>query len=162
MPTPKGSSKKISAGLLMCRRGPAGWQFLVAHPGGPFFARKDEGAWSIPKGLIDPGEDPLVAARREFEEETGFSAQSERYLPLGQVAQAGGKVVHAWAFEGDCDPSQLRSNTFSLIWPPRSGTLREVPEIDRVAFCDAAQARFKLNPAQAAFIERAIAVLPPS
>jgi predicted NUDIX family NTP pyrophosphohydrolase len=144
----------------MCRRSSAsGWEFLLAHPGGPFFARKDEGAWSIPKGLPEGAEDLLEAARREFEEETGFSAQSARYLSLGHVVQAGGKLVHAWAFEGDCDPAQLKSNTFSMMWPPRSGVMREVPEIDRVGFFEPATARAKLNPAQAAFIDRALAVL---
>lgn len=158
MPAPKGSSK-ISAGLLMYRRCEAGWEFLLAHPGGPFFARKDDGAWSIPKGLVDPGEDLLSAARREFVEETSFSAAGERYLALGHIVQAGRKVVHAWAFEGDCEPTQLRSNTFSLEWPPRSGVHREVPEIDRVAFFGPDLARAKLNPAQAAFIDRALSLL---
>ncbi len=152
-------SKKVSAGLLMARRCPGGWEFLLAHPGGPFFARKDAGAWSIPKGLLEGSEDLLTAARREFEEETGFSAKAGRYWPLGHVTQAGGKVVHAFAFEGDCDPSQLRSNTFSLMWPPRSGIMREVPEIDRVAFFDPEAARSKINPAQVVFIDRALGQL---
>jgi len=158
MPTPKGNSK-VSAGLLMVRRGVAGWEFLLAHPGGPFFARKDEGSWSIPKGLPENGEDLLAAAKREFVEETGFACERERYLPLGSVTQAGGKVVHAWAFEGDCEPAELKSNSFTREWPPRSGRTREFPEIDRVAFFDAATARSKLNPSQGAFIERALALL---
>jgi predicted NUDIX family NTP pyrophosphohydrolase len=159
MPRAQGGSKKISAGLLMVRRGASGWEFLLAHPGGPFFARKDEGAWSIPKGLLEGEEDLLAAARREFEEETGFKATSDRYLPLGHVVQAGGKVVHAFAFEGNCEPSELKSNTFPLMWPPRSGVMREVPEIDRVDFFEAGVARSKLNPAQVAFIDRALALL---
>ena len=152
-------SSKVSAGLLLCRRAQHGWEFLLAHPGGPFFARKDEGAWSIPKGLVDPGEDLLAAAQREFREETGFDPGAPRYLPPGQVVQKGGKLVHAWAFEGDCDPAALRSNTFALEWPPRSGRTREVPEIDRVAFFDPEQARRKLLPAQAELIDRALSLL---
>jgi predicted NUDIX family NTP pyrophosphohydrolase len=152
-------TSKVSAGLLLCRRASAGWEFLLAHPGGPFFARKDEGAWSIPKGLVDPEEDLLAAAQREFREETGFDPHAERYVALGHVVQKGGKVVHAWAFEGDCDPAALRSNTFALEWPPRSGQRREVPEIDRAEFFGAAEAKRKLLAAQAELIERALVLL---
>jgi predicted NUDIX family NTP pyrophosphohydrolase len=134
---------------------------LLVHPGGPFFARKDEGAWSLPKGLVDESEPLLSAACREFEEETGFSARSEHYLELGQVRQAGGKVVHAFAFEGNCEPEHLKSNTFSLEWPPRSGKVREVPEVDRAAFFGAAEAKLKLIPAQSVFIERVLTLLAP-
>jgi predicted NUDIX family NTP pyrophosphohydrolase len=153
------ATSKVSAGLLLCRRAGDSWEFLLAHPGGPFFARKDEGAWSIPKGLVDPGEDLLAAAQREFREETGFDPSAPRYLALGHIVQKGGKLVHAWAFEGDCDPAALRSNTFALEWPPRSGRTREVPEVDRVEFFSAAPAMRKLLPAQAELIDRALALL---
>lgn len=152
-------SSKVSAGLLLYRRAGASWEFLLAHPGGPFFARKDEGAWSIPKGLVDPDEDLLAAAQREFREETGFEPAAAGYLPLGEVRQKGGKLVHAWAFEGDCDPAALRSNSFTLEWPPRSGRTREVPEVDRVGFFDPAAAKRKLLAAQAELIDRALALL---
>ncbi|MFT3922707.1 MAG: NUDIX domain-containing protein [Myxococcales bacterium] len=158
MPKAKGASK-TSAGLLMVRRCGVSWEFLLAHPGGPFFARKDDGAWSVPKGLPEGEEDLLAAAKREFVEETGFDCESDTYLPLGHVVQAGGKTVHAWAFVGDCRPEELKSNTFMLEWPPKSGRMREVPEIDRVAFFDAERARVKMNPAQSAFIDRALALL---
>lgn len=150
---------KTSGGLLMCRRTEAGLEFLLAHPGGPFFARKDAGAWTIPKGLVDPDEDPLVAARREFEEETGLSIEADRFEPLGEVRQKGGKRVQAWAFWGDCDPAALRSNTFSMQWPPGSGRWQEFPEIDRAAFFDADTARRKLLPEQVPFIDRAVQAL---
>lgn len=153
-------TSKVSAGLLLCRRAGESWEFLLAHPGGPFFARKDEGAWSIPKGLVDPAEDLLAAAQREFREETGFDPRAARYLPLGEVRQKGGKVVHAWAFEGDCDPAALRSNSFVLEWPPRSGRMREVPEVDRVGFFGAEEAKRRLLAAQAELIDRALALLP--
>lgn len=153
---------KVSAGLLMCRREPDGYKFLLAHPGGPFFARKDLGVWTVPKGLVDPGEDLLAAARREFEEETGFRVEAERFLPLGNVVQKGGKRVHAWAFEGTCDPAALRSNLCTIEWPPRSGRTREIPEIDRVAFFDATEAKQKLLASQAEFIDRALALLEPA
>lgn len=150
---------KISAGLLMCRRGPQGWELLLIHPGGPFYARKDEGVWSLPKGLVEPGEDLLCAARREFTEETGFAAEAEAFLPLGYIVQKAGKVVHAWAFEGDCDPSALRSGSFPLEWPPRSGRILEVPEADRAAFFSPEMARRKILPAQAPLIDRALEAL---
>jgi len=117
------------------------------HPGGPFWARKDEGAWSIPKGEIEPGEDPLARARREFAEETGFAVAGE-FRPLAPVRQAGGKVVQAWAVAGDADAAAIRSNRFSMEWPPRSGRSQQFPEIDRAAWFDLATARLKLNPAQ--------------
>jgi predicted NUDIX family NTP pyrophosphohydrolase len=151
--------KPVSAGLLLCRRAQGTWEFLLVHPGGPFFAKKDEGAWSIAKGLVDPNEDLLAAARREFAEETGFALNSERFLALGSVVQKGGTVVHAWACEGDCDPRALRSNTFRLEWPPKSGKMREVPEVDRAEFFGADEARRKLLAEQAPFVERALAAL---
>lgn len=125
--------------------------FLV-HPGGPFWAGKDEGAWSIPKGEPREGEDPLTAARREFGEETGFSVGGP-FLPLPPLEQPSGKVITAWAVEGDCDPSVLRSNTFSMEWPPRSGTYAEFPEIDRGAWFGIAEARNKLMKGQVRFID---------
>jgi predicted NUDIX family NTP pyrophosphohydrolase len=143
----------VSAGLLLFRRGAAGLELLLAHPGGPFWARKDDGAWTLPKGELLPGEDPLVAARREFEEETGHAPDGE-FLPLGEVRQGSGKRVMAWAVEGDFDPAQLRSNLFEMEWPPRSGRLRPFPEVDRVGWFAPDAAATKLLPAQRAFIER--------
>ncbi len=150
-----------SAGVLMFRRRAEGVEVFLVHPGGPFFAGRDGGAWSIPKGEVEPGEDPLEVARREFAEETGQSfeacARGEEMIPLGSVRQRGGKTVHAWAFEGDWpDGAPLRSNRFSLEWPPRSGRLREFPEVDRGEFFPAPRAREKINPAQVALIDRLV------
>jgi len=117
----------------MYRRGAHGLELFLAHPGGPFWAKKDDGAWTIPKGQIDDGEEALAAARREFAEETGGSAVGEA-IALGDYKQPGGKVIVAFALAGDCDPKQLRSNSFTLEWPPRSGRMREFPEIDRAAW----------------------------
>ena len=128
-------------------------EVLLAHPGGPFFARKDPGAWSLPKGMIDPGEEPLAAARREFAEETSFPVPEAGFVPLGEIQQSKKRVV-AWAFEGDCDPDRLASNTFELEWPPRSGKRAVFPEIDRVGWFALDEARAKLNPAQVPFLER--------
>lgn len=122
--------QKISAGLLLYRVCGGALEVFLAHPGGPFWAKKDLGVWSIPKGEIDEGEEPLGAARREFEEETGFSPEGT-FRELTPVRQRSGKIVHAWAVEGDCDPTALRSNTFTLEWPPRSGRMQEIPEVDR-------------------------------
>ena len=130
--------------------------FLV-HPGGPFFAKKDEGVWTIPKGLVEPGEDPLVAAIREFEEETSFAPAADLYHPLGSIRQRGGKVVHAWACVGDVDSDAVRSNTFELEWPPRSGRVRAFPEVDRAAFFEIEDARRKIMPAQVDLLDRACA-----
>ena len=128
---------------------------MLAHPGGPFFARKDDGIWTLPKGLIDPDEDALCAAQREFREETGFALPDGPFQALGEVVQKGGKRVRAWAVVGDADLTRFVSNTFELEWPPRSGKLRSVPEIDRVAFFDYATACSKILSAQTAFLERA-------
>lgn len=148
---------KESAGLLMCRMRDAP-EVLLVHPGGPFFASKDDGAWSIPKGLVSAGEDRLAAARRELEEETGIRvAEETRFVPIGEVRQKGGKVVHAWAFAGDCDPDAIVSNTFEIEWPPRSGKRRAFPEADRAAFFDRAAALQKILEAQRTFVERALA-----
>ena len=141
-----------SAGLLMFRRAPGGVEVLLAHPGGPFWSRRDEGAWTLPKGEIDPGEDPLAAARREFLEETGFQSVPP-FLPLGELRQKSGKRITAWAFEGDADPSQLNSNLFEMEWPPRSGRMQSFPEVDRVDWFTLPQARAKLLPGQAPFLE---------
>jgi predicted NUDIX family NTP pyrophosphohydrolase len=143
---------RTSAGLLLFRRRGGGVEVLLVHPGGPFWAKKDLGAWTIPKGEPAEGEDALATARREFEEETGV-APTAPFLPLGQVTQKGGKVVHAWAFESDCDPDAVRSNTFQVEWPPRSGQWRSFPEVDRAAFFDLAEARRRINPAQVPLLE---------
>lgn len=149
---------KVSAGLMMYRRRNGALELLIAHPGGPFFARKDAGAWSIPKGEPNPGEALEACARREFAEETGIIAELGELTSLGSVQLRSGKVVHAWAFEADCDASTLRCNTFELEWPPKSGRLQVVPEIDRYEFCDLETARRKLNPAQVAFVDRVAAI----
>ncbi|MGE0848553.1 MAG: NUDIX domain-containing protein [Hyphomicrobiaceae bacterium] len=120
-----------SAGILLFRRRRGAIEVLLAHPGGPFWAKKDEGAWSIPKGVYEPGEDALAAARREFAEETGAQPEGEA-VALGAFRQSSAKTVDVWAIEGEFDPARLKSNTFTLEWPPRSGRRREVPEIDRV------------------------------
>jgi predicted NUDIX family NTP pyrophosphohydrolase len=136
----------------MYRRRAGTLEVFLVHPGGPFWARRDAGAWSIPKGEIDPTEEPLAAARREFAEETGFAAEGA-FRPLAPVTQAGGKIVQAWAVEGDLDPSALQSNTFSIEWPPRSGRQRTFPEVDRAAWIALDVAREKINPAQAALLD---------
>jgi predicted NUDIX family NTP pyrophosphohydrolase len=150
---------KLSAGLLMYRRTPAGVEVFLAHPGGPFFAKRDDGVWTIPKGEPEPGEALLACARREFEEETGLKPEAVDYLPLGEVKQAGGKIVHAWAFAGDWGERELRCNTLELVWPPRSGRRRSFPEIDRACFFPIDAARRKLNPAQVALLDRLLAEL---
>ena len=143
---------RVSAGLLMYRMDDGTLQVLLAHPGGPFFRNKDEGAWSIPKGEIEPGEDVLEAAKREFEEEIGFTPTGP-FIALTPVKQRGGKIVHAWAFEGNCDPSAVVSNKFPMEWPPRSGQQMEFPEIDRATFFDVSTARRKINAGQLALID---------
>jgi predicted NUDIX family NTP pyrophosphohydrolase len=149
------SRPKRSAGLLMYRRPRDGQlEVLLAHPGGPLFARKDAGAWTIPKGELEAGEEPRDCAVREFSEETGLRLELRDYLELGTIKQRGGKLVSAWAFEGDCEPSQLRSNSFTLEWPPRSGRLQAYPELDRFGFFALEAAREKLNPAQTDFLDR--------
>jgi predicted NUDIX family NTP pyrophosphohydrolase len=147
-----------SAGLLLFRREAGRLQLLLAHPGGPFWARKDAGAWMLPKGELLPGEEPLAAARREFAEETGHAPEGD-FIPLGEVRQAGGKRVHAWAIEGTFDPDQLRSNTFEMEWPPRSGRMQAFPELDRVGWFTPEQALHKLLAAQRPFIDRLQAAL---
>src|SRR3984893_3712721 len=143
---------RISAGLLMYRIHDGELQMLLAHPGGPFFKNKDDRAWSIPKGEIEPGEDLLEAAQREFKEETGVNPTGP-FTALTPVKQKGGKIVHAWAFEGDCDPSATVSNTFTMEWPARSGRQMEFPEIDRADFFDVAAAKRKIKAGQEALNE---------
>jgi len=127
-------------------------EFLLVHPGGPFWAKKDEGAWTIPKGELGPDEDPLAAAQREFEEELGFKP-SGPFVQLQPIKQKGGKLVHAWAFKGDCDPAAIKSNTFEMEWPPRSGRTAEFPEVDRAEFFYFDKAVQKINPAQIPLLE---------
>jgi predicted NUDIX family NTP pyrophosphohydrolase len=143
---------RLSAGLLMYRIKDGAIQVLLAHPGGPFFRNKDEGDWSIPKGEPGPEEDLFLTAQREFEEETGLNPAG-RFVPLKPVKQKGGKIVHAWAFEGDCDPTTIRSNTFMMEWPPTSGQQKQFPEIDRAEFFDLETARRKIKSAQVALID---------
>lgn len=149
---------KTSAGLLVYRRRDGALEVLLVHPGGPFWAHRDLGAWSIPKGEIGVAEQPLDAAQREFQEETGFTVAGE-FLQLPAIRQPGGKVVLAWAVEGDCDPAQLRSNTFPLEWPPRSGRMQEFPEIDRAAWFAMDEARRRILPGQAGFLDQLAALV---
>ena len=144
---------KYSAGVLLWRRCGVDIQVLLGHPGGPFWQRKDAGAWSIPKGEYGPDEDAHTAAVREFEEETGVRLQGD-LNPLGEVKQAGGKLVRIWAREQDCNPSDLRSNTFSIEWPPGSGASREFPEIDRFEWFSLEEAGIKLVKGQVVFLDR--------
>jgi predicted NUDIX family NTP pyrophosphohydrolase len=149
---------KISAGLLLFRRGAAGLELFLAHPGGPFWSHKDAGAWTIPKGAIEPGEDPLAAARREFEEETGVTPTGP-FLPLGSIRQKAGKEIHAWAWEGDADPDRVTSNLVQTEWPRGSGRWLTFPEVDRCGWFGPETARKNLNPAQAELISRLEAAL---
>jgi predicted NUDIX family NTP pyrophosphohydrolase len=152
---------KLSAGVLLFRLAPDGEiEVLLVHPGGPFWARRDEGAWSIPKGEYREDEDALAAARREFVEELGHEIPAGEPLDLGTVTQSSGKRVRAWAVEGDLDASAITSNTFELEWPPRSGRREQFPEVDRAAWFDLAEAREKLVKAQVAFLERLAEALP--
>jgi predicted NUDIX family NTP pyrophosphohydrolase len=144
---------KRSAGILVYReRG--SFEVLVVHPGGPFWANRDAASWSIPKGEIDDGEDPLAAARRELGEELGSALELTGLVDLGEVRQKAGKTVRAWGARGDFDPETLASNTFEMEWPPRSGRRQEFPEVDRAAWVEVAEARRLLLPAQTAFVDR--------
>lgn len=137
----------------MYRTRNAALEVFLVHPGGPFWAKKDYGAWSIPKGEYMEGEDPLLAAQREFGEETGFAARGP-FLPLGAIQQAGGKIVHGWAFEGDCDPAQMKSNLCQIHWPPRSSRTMEIPEADRGAWFSIPEARQRILQSQQGLLDR--------
>ncbi len=150
---------KLSAGLLLFRRVDDGVEVLVAHPGGPIWARRDSGAWSLPKGAIDEGESALEAAYREFLEETGHAAPGGPAIDLGEVRMRSGKVVRGFGVEGDLDPSAIRSMLVQVEWPPKSGRTVTVPEIDRVAWVRPGEARRRLNPAQATFVDRLLQAL---
>ena len=144
----------VSAGLLMFRRKNSSVEFLLVHPGGPFWKNKDDGAWTIPKGEAQLEEDLLTRAQIEFEEELGIKP-SGNWIPLGSIKQRGGKIVHAWAFEGDLPKDfEMKSNTFQVEWPPHSGKFKEFPEVDRAEFFPEPIARAKMNPAQIPFLER--------
>jgi predicted NUDIX family NTP pyrophosphohydrolase len=150
---------KLSAGILFYRLEDATPKVLLVHPGGPFWAKKDLGAWSIPKGEYEPGDDPLEVAMREVEEEIGIKltpSDRDSLIELGSVRHKSGKLVCAWAAEGDVDVSRIRSNTFELEWPPRSGRTQTFPEVDRAEWFDAATALAKINSAQVDFIERLV------
>lgn len=146
--------------MLMYRVSAAAVEVLLVHPGGPYWARKDGGAWSIPKGEIEEGEDDLAAAMREFEEETGFRPSGE-FRRLDPVSLRSRKTVHAWAFEGELDPDELRSATFTMEWPPHSGKKQEFPEVDRAGWFTLDEAREKIQPGQIGFIEQLPSVIPP-
>ncbi len=151
---------KTSAGILLYRGEGEALEVLLVHPGGPFWAKKDEGAWSIPKGELEAGEDSRACALRELEEELGsaLGLTRERLVDLGEVRLKSGKRVQGWAAEGDFDPAMLRSSTFAMEWPPRSGKQREFPELDRAEWFGPERARLKINPAQAAFLDRLLAL----
>jgi predicted NUDIX family NTP pyrophosphohydrolase len=149
---------KNSAGLLMYRYREGELEVFLVHPGGPFWAKKDSGSWSIPKGEFKPGEDPLASAQREFREETGFDAKGE-FVPLQAAKQPSGKIVHAWAVEGDCDAERIKSNTFSLEWPPNSGKRQDFPEVDRAGWFTMDAARSKIVKGQIAFLDELERVL---
>lgn len=150
---------RMSGGILLYRHAAPGLQVLLAHPGGPYFRDRDEGHWTIPKGEPDPDEPLLDAAVREFAEETGLPLPEGPRLELGSITQKGGKVVHAWAVEGDLDPTAARSNEIDIEWPPRSGRTQAFPEIDRVAWFDPGDARRRIKDAQIALIDRLEAAL---
>lgn len=144
---------KVSAGLVMYRMRGGEIEVLLVHPGGPFWAKKDAGAWFIPKGEAKPDEDLFSAAKREFMEETGIRPEG-KFMELSSVKHKSGKVVTAWVFEGDCEPASIKSNTFSMEWPPRSGKQQEFPEVDRAAFYTIEEAREKMHPAEFEFLTR--------
>ncbi|MGH7518123.1 MAG: NUDIX domain-containing protein [Gemmatimonadales bacterium] len=148
-----GAAASVSAGLLLFRRSPGGLEVFLAHPGGPFWRDRDAGAWTIPKGLVEEGEDLLAAAKREFLEETGIQP-TPPFLPLGSIRQKGGKMVHAWAWEGDADPSAITSNVMRTEWPRGSGRWLEFPEVDRCAWFGTAAAGARINTAQRELIDR--------
>jgi predicted NUDIX family NTP pyrophosphohydrolase len=144
-------AKKNSAGILLYRLGRSTLEVFLVHPGGPFWRNKDAGAWSIPKGEFDEDENPLEAAKREFQEETGCSVEGE-FIELAPLQQPGGKVVYAWAVEGECQAESIKSNTFSLEWPPRSGKRQEFPEVDKARWFTLEVAKQKVLPGQVGFL----------
>ena len=146
-------AKKKSAGLLLYRENSSGLEVLLVHPGGPFWQKKDDGAWTIPKGEFDDHEDPLKAAKREFEEETGAAPPDGDFLPMKPIKQPSGKTVYAWAIKGDFDPTKLRSNMFPIEWPPNSGKLQQFPEIDRAAWLTPEIAKRKILKGQLPLID---------
>jgi predicted NUDIX family NTP pyrophosphohydrolase len=146
-------ASKQSAGILVYRRVAGELHVFLVHPGGPLWAKKDDGAWSIPKGEYEPGEDPLEAAKREFEEETGTAINGD-FTPLPPIKQRSGKTVRVWAIEGDFDAANLKSNLFSLEWPPHSGRMAQFPEVDRGAWFPLAAARRKILPGQSGFLDQ--------
>ncbi|HET6762531.1 MAG TPA: NUDIX domain-containing protein [Longimicrobiaceae bacterium] len=148
----------VSAGMLLFRRTGRELEVFLAHPGGPFWARRDEGAWTLPKGMVEEGEDALAAACREFQEETGI-VPVEPFVPLGSIRQKAGKVVHAWAWEGDADADAIVSNWSRTEWPRGSGRMVEFPEVDRCAWMPVAEARRRMNAAQAELVGRLEALL---
>jgi len=148
----KSKTKKTSAGILLYRLSGDGLEVFLVHPGGPFWAKKDEGAWSVPKGLFEDDENPLEAAKREFREETGFDISGD-FMALTPLKQPSGKVVHVWTVEGDIDAASIKSNMFSMEWPPRSGNQQEFPEVDRGGWFTIAQAQVKLLPGQRGFLD---------
>ena len=150
-------ASQVSAGILVFRRA-NGLELLLAHPGGPYWTRRDDGAWTIPKGLVDQGEETLAAARREFEEETGQAVEGD-FQPLAPLKQKSGKIVNAWMVEADLDLDQFRSNLFEMEWPPSSGQTQAFPEIDRVGWFGPKEALVKILPGQAGFIREAMARL---
>ena len=151
---------RTSAGILLHRLGPGGREVLVGHMGGPFWATKDAGAWSIPKGEYEPGEDPVAVARREFEEELGSPVPAADLVPLGELRTTSSKVLTVWAVEGDLDATACVSNTFDLEWPPRSGRIQQFPEIDRAAWFGLDEARSKLVKGQVGFLDRLLEHVP--
>ena len=150
---------RTSAGILLFRHRNGRLEVLLGHPGGPFFTRRDAGYWTIPKGEVDPDEELLAVARREFEEETGQAAPDGDAIPLGSIVQKGGKTVHAWALEGNLDPARSVSNTFEMTWPQGSGRRESFPEIDRVEWFDPAEARHRVKATQIPLIDRLEAAL---
>jgi predicted NUDIX family NTP pyrophosphohydrolase len=149
---------KRSAGILLFRRRPSGVEVLLAHPGGPLWARKDPGAWTLPKGQFTDGELPLDAAKREFEEEMGSAPRGE-FQPLGTVKQPSGKIIHAWAAESDFDVTTVKSNLFAMEWPPKSGKMGEFPEVDRAEWFSIEDARLKILKGQQPFLDRLLALI---
>lgn len=148
-----------SAGILLYRNINGQIEFFLVHPGGPFFKNKDEGYWSIPKGEFLPDENPLAAARREFEEETGRPIKAGKFIELSPIKQKSGKIVHAWGAEGELDADTITSNTFEIEWPPHSGKMSSFPEIDRAGWFDIENARLKINAAQAALIDELLSLI---